>query len=45
MYTPTLEEARKLMEEHNKEDFHRRHAETVSGVPRVFLVDGTRLLC
>ena len=32
MYTPTLEEARKLMEEHNQEEFHRRHAETVSGV-------------
>lgn len=36
MYTPTLEEARKLMEEHNKEAFHRQHAETVSGVMAFF---------
>lgn len=36
MYTPTLEEARKLMEEHNKEAFHRQHAETVSGVMACF---------
>ena len=36
MYTPTLEEARKLMEEHNQEAFHRQHAETVSGVMSEF---------
>ncbi len=36
MYTPTLEEARKLMEEHNQEEFHRHHAETVSGVMGYF---------
>ena len=36
MYTPTLEEARKLMEEHNQEPFHRQHAETVSGVMGYF---------
>ena len=36
MYRPTLEEARKLMEEHNKEAFHRQHAETVSGVMGYF---------
>ena len=36
MVTPTLEEARKLMEEHNKEPFHRQHAETVSGVMGYF---------
>lgn len=36
MYTPTLEEARKLMEEHNQEAFHRHHAETVSGVMGYF---------
>lgn len=29
---PTLAEARELMQEYNTEDFHRRHAETVSGV-------------
>ena len=27
---PTIEEARALMQEHNKEEFHRTHAETVS---------------
>ena len=36
MYTPTLEEARKLMEEHNQEPFHRHHAEVVSGVMGYF---------
>ena len=32
MYTPTLEQARELLYEHNKEDFHRQHGEAVSGV-------------
>ena len=36
MKTITLDEARKLMEEHNQEEFHRRHAETVSGVMGYF---------
>ncbi|MCF0151151.1 MAG: hydrolase [Firmicutes bacterium] len=31
-YIPTLEEARKLVEEHNKEAFHLQHAQIVSGV-------------
>ena len=34
MYTPTLEEARNLMEEHNQEPFHLQHALTVEGVMR-----------
>ncbi len=33
---PTIEEARALMQEHNKEEFHRTHAETVSAVMGVF---------
>ena len=36
MVTLTLEEARKLMEEHNQEPFHRQHAETISGVMGYF---------
>lgn len=32
----SIDEARALMEEYNKEDFHRQHAETVSGVMRYF---------
>ena len=36
MVTLTLEEARKLMEEHNQEAFHRQHAEIVSGVMGYF---------
>ncbi|MBQ4241075.1 MAG: hydrolase, partial [Oscillospiraceae bacterium] len=36
MKTIILDEARKLMEEHNQEEFHRRHAETVSGVMGYF---------
>ena len=31
-YTPTLEEARELIAEHNKEEFHLQHADIVSGV-------------
>ena len=31
-YVPNLEEAHKLVEQHNKEAFHIQHAETVSGV-------------
>lgn len=31
-YIPSLEEAHKLVEEHNKEPFHIQHAEIVSGV-------------
>ena len=31
-YIPNLEEAHKLVEQHNKEAFHIQHAETVSGV-------------
>ena len=31
-YTPGLEDARKLVAEHNKEEFHLQHAEIVSGV-------------
>ena len=32
----TIDEARALMEKHNQEEFHRHHAETVSGVMRYF---------
>ncbi|MCQ2554485.1 MAG: hydrolase [Clostridia bacterium] len=32
----TIDEARALMQEHNKEEFHRTHAETVSAVLRFF---------
>lgn len=33
---PTVDEARALMSKYNEESFHRRHAETVSGVMRCF---------
>lgn len=35
-WIPTLDEARALMEAHNREPFHRQHAETVSGVMAEF---------
>ena len=35
-WIPTLEQARELMQAHNKEPFHRQHAETVSGVMAEF---------
>ncbi|MBQ2058216.1 MAG: hydrolase [Firmicutes bacterium] len=35
-WAPTLEEARELTFEHNKEAFHRQHAEIVSGVMSYF---------
>lgn len=35
-WIPTVEEARTLMQAHNQEAFHRLHAETVSGVLRIF---------
>ncbi|MEG0751595.1 MAG: hydrolase [Oscillospiraceae bacterium] len=35
-YVPTLAQARELMEEFNAEEFHRRHAEIVSGVMGFF---------
>ncbi len=31
-YIPSVSQARELMEKYNKEDFHRKHAEIVSGV-------------
>ena len=36
MVTITLQEARALMQEHNQEEFHRHHAEVVSGVMGYF---------
>ncbi len=38
-YIPTVEQAREIMERYNQEDFHRRHAEIVSGVLGWFAKD------
>ena len=35
-YIPNLQQAKELMEEHNKEPFHRQHGEIVSGVMGYF---------
>lgn len=35
-YIPTMEQARKILKDYNKEDFHIRHGEIVSGVMRYF---------
>jgi predicted hydrolase (HD superfamily) len=35
-YIPNMEEAREILREYNKEDFHLKHAEIVSGVMRYF---------
>ena len=35
-YVPTMEQAREIMRKYNKEEFHLKHAEIVSGVMRYF---------
>ena len=35
-YVPTMEQAREILRKYNKEEFHLKHAEIVSGVCGIF---------